>query len=293
MNVKRTASLLATAWLAFSPIGVLADQTGLVFVVEDEDSAVYLVGSIHVLRADDYPLPPAMDTAYKAADVLIMELDLDDLDPVADMVLVQETGMAPDGSSLKKLMGEDAWAQASDSAKQADVDLESLNALRPWLASLTVMQLELLQNGFVPKHGVEFHYLRRATEDGKAIEGLETSAQQLAIFNTMSNEQQVEMLLQTLAEIDGFSEELDRMLAAWKRGDGETLYDMLEVSYDDYPQLFDQLIEKRNRAWLAPLKQALAEEDQDYMVIVGSLHLLGTTGVVELLKQEGYSVKRL
>ena len=80
--------------------------------IDGPDNSIYLLGSIHMLRASDHPIPAAIYAAYADADALIMELDMDDIDPVTEQALATELGLIQDGRELHDLMGPELYAEA-------------------------------------------------------------------------------------------------------------------------------------------------------------------------------------
>jgi len=199
-------------------VAIAAGEHGLVYEVQSDAVTLYIAGSIHVLRKTDFPLPANMDEVYSKSDALIMELDLDDLDPVESAALISSLAMAPDGESLRSLMGEASYNRSRKSASALGIDLKRLSEVRPWFAALTVLQISLMQAGYSPDTGVEKYFLARATKDHKSVEGLETMSQQLSIFASLSNEEQGLFLEKTLAELGELDEEIGKLrggLAQW------------------------------------------------------------------------------
>ena len=292
---RRIFETIALLVFLLPSLGTVAgpEQRGLVYAVQSDKVTLYLTGSIHVLREEDYPLPAVLSEVYGKSDVLIMELDLDDLNPLESAALVRSLAMAPSGSSLKSLMGEASFNRSMESALALGIDLERFNAVRPWFAALMVLEWSLRQAGFSPEIGVEQHFLRQAVADKKPVQGLETMEQQLNIFASLSDAEQGLFLEKTLAELDQLAVEINKLLEAWKTGEEQALELLLLDSFDEYPELFDELVDQRNQAWDRQLTEILQHGNQDYMVIVGALHLLGEHGVVELLRQRGFEVHRL
>ena len=292
---RRIFETIALLVFLLPSLGAVAgpEQRGLVYAVQSDKVTLYLTGSIHVLREQDYPLPAVLSEVYGKSDVLIMELDLDDLNPLESAALVRSLAMAPSGSSLKSLMGEASFNRSMESALALGIDLERFNAVRPWFAALMVLEWSLRQAGFSPEIGVEQHFLRQAVADKKPVQGLETMEQQLNIFASLSDAEQGLFLEKTLAELDQLAVEINKLLEAWKTGEEQALELLLLDSFDEYPKLFDELVDQRNQAWDRQLTEILQHGNQDYMVIVGALHLLGEHGVVELLRQRGFEVHRL
>jgi hypothetical protein len=152
-----------------------------------------------------------------------------------------------------------------------------------------VLQLEMAQRGFDPAHGIEQQVTERAARDGKPIRGLETPADQFAVLAGLSLPEQKRFLLMTLEETELADARLDQLLAAWRTGDTATLAGVLSEEFEDFPELYRPLTEDRNRAWVDQLTPLLDDRD-DYLVVVGALHLVGRNSVVDLLRKRGYRV---
>lgn len=262
------------------------------WLAEGRTNQVYLLGSVHLLRQADYPLPVVVDRAYADAEALVMELDMDDIDPLATQGLVNRLGLLPPGETLEDALGDAAWAEASEKAAQLDVPLELLARSEPWLAAVTIEQLILTRLGFNPLYGVEMNLVARASTDDKAITGLETIEQQLGFLDSLSDSAQRDLLLQTLAEGESISTLMDELIAAWKRGDVAFLETNMLDTLADFPELYDTIVADRNDRWLEVLEPLLEEED-DYLVVVGALHLVGKDGLPARLEERGIRVRQL
>lgn len=255
-------------------------------------NSVYLLGSIHLLREQDHPLPRVIDEAYEDAEVLIMELDMDDLDGAATQQLFNQNGVLRDGTTLRDLMGEDLYRRAAAAAEASDIPIDLLDKSEPWLAAITVEMMSLYRIGFNPALGVEMHMTTRAVADGKPIEGLELIEDQLAFLDGLSLPAQQDMLIQTLEESARMSEFIDKMIDAWRYGDIAVLEAELLDSFQGHEELSDALVTNRNRRWVSQINELL-DDHEDYLVIVGALHLVGEQGVPNLLANKGIEVIQL
>ncbi len=276
-------------------VQALADDTGhpvTLWQVEGESNSIYLLGSIHMLREQDHPLPGIIDSAYDDAEVIVMELDMDDLDPVYTQAAFSRAGVMSDGRTLRDLMGDEAYAQAEEAAAVVDIPLDLLAQSEPWLAAMTVEMMLLYRIGFNPMLGVEMTITSRATRDGKPIEGLETVDEQLAFLDGLSIEAQSDMLVQALVEGAAMSESIDALIDAWHKGDTATLEGGLLHSIEGQEELNDALITNRNRRWVETIAGWL-DDDRDYLVVVGALHLVGDEGVPALLEARGLGIQQL
>lgn len=145
--------ILCCGWLLLLPALVLADTHGHPVTLWKADGAgntVYLLGSVHLLRREDHPLPAVIDAAYDDAETLFMELDMDDLDPLAMQATVNRLGMLDEGQSLRDVMGEDLYEEALRAAESLDIPLDMLARTEPWYAAITIEQLALTRIGFNP-----------------------------------------------------------------------------------------------------------------------------------------------
>jgi uncharacterized protein YbaP (TraB family) len=290
VSARLAALLLAVAAAVAGPAAGAAERNVL-WSVRGEHNTVYLLGSIHVLRPGDGELPRAALEAYADAEQLVMEIDLDDpeiADPTALLGTMQRTALLPEGETLRSVMGDD-YAAIAGRARESGLELAALDRFAPWFVATMLLQLELVQRGFQPELGIEQQLADRAVRDGKAIEGLETAEQQFAVLAGLPLPEQKRFLLMTLADADRLDEEIEDLLAAWRSGDAEALEDMLSAAFEEFPELYGPLTEDRNRAWVERLAQLLDDRD-DYLVVVGALHLVGRHSVVDLLRQRGHAV---
>jgi hypothetical protein len=290
VNGRLAALLLGLAATVAVP-GAHAAERGVLWSVRGTHNTVYLFGSIHVLRPGDAGLPRAAAEAYAEAEQLVMEIDMDDpamADPVAMATQMQRSAMLPAGQSLRSVLGAD-YAAIAERSRAAGLDLALLDPFAPWFVATMLLQLEIAQRGFDPAHGVEQQLADRAVHDGKPILGLETPGQQFAVLGGLSLAEQKRFLLLTLEETEESDAELEELLAAWRTGDTAVLARVLSEAFEEFPELYRPLTEDRNRAWLEDLEELLDDRD-DYLVVVGALHLVGRNSVVDLLRQRGHAV---
>lgn len=290
--MKRRVLLASAAMtVCLFPTGAGARDRHALWTVEGTQNTVYLLGSIHVLRADDEALPQVAEDAYLDAEQLVMEIDMDDVlsgDPLSLLGLMQQMALLPEGVSLRSVLGPD-YAAINTRAQRSGLDLELFDRFAPWFVATTLLQLELTQRGFSPDLGVEQTIAARAIADGKPIHGLETAEQQFAILSNLPLPLQKRFLIMTLEDSENLDEQLDELLRAWQSGDSDSLARLLSREYEEFPELYRPLTEDRNRAWVDSLIDLLDDPD-DYLVVVGALHLVGKNSVVELLEQRGHKV---
>jgi uncharacterized protein YbaP (TraB family) len=272
--------------------GLNAYADSPVWAIRGAHNTVYLAGSVHLLRATDAKLPAAFDRAYADADALVMEIDLDDLDPLASQGWMLEHGMYGDDTTLSKTIGAQRFAAVEQVSNRLGVPLEAIERLEPWLVAMTLAQLQYVQLGFDPEQGVEKQLERRAVADHKEITGFETLEEQLGLLDGMSYEDQGHFLDLTIEEMNEMQDETESLLAAWRSGDARKLASMLSDEYRVAPTLYRMLVADRNQRWM-PQIEKLLNGDENYLIVVGALHLVGSGGLLELTKAAGYDAKQL
>ena len=262
------------------------------WLIEGEANRVYLLGSVHLLRQRVVFAPQAMEDAYQDAEALIMELDMDDLDPAVLQAATNRMGLLEEGVTLEDVIGEETWAEALAVAEEIRIPLEMMSQSEPWLAAITIEQLILMRLGFNPLYGVELHMTTQAIADGKPITGLETAYEQLAFFDNMSIEAQTDLLMQTLTESQEAEQLMDEMIEAWRNGDVGYMEENMLAEMVDFEELYATIVVDRNRRWVDEIVELLDDED-DYLIIVGALHMVGEDGVPNLLSERGIDVAQM
>ncbi|MGY8795345.1 MAG: TraB/GumN family protein, partial [Woeseiales bacterium] len=147
------SALIALLIVTAPPVSA-EEQTLPLWEVEGERNRIFLLGSIHLLREKDHPLPEAIYVAYDEAETLIMELDMDDIDPVATQKMTSELGLIENGGKLSDLLGRKIYAEATALAERADIPLHLLDRAEPWFAAMNVEMMLLMRMGFDPSLGV-------------------------------------------------------------------------------------------------------------------------------------------
>jgi uncharacterized protein len=203
-----------------------------------------------------------------------------------------ELAVQPEGRTLQQQLGPKVYEQFVTKTRALGVEPAMLDRFQPWFAAITLVQLQLMKLGFDPESGVEKRLTRRAAGDGKKIQGLETVREQLEIMARLPDKQQREFLLYSVDDAQRMASEVDALLASWRKGDAAAMAKLLQEGFDEYPDLYRPLTVERNRKWLPQIEQLLDDRD-DYLVVVGALHLVGADSVIDLLERKGHKVKQL
>jgi uncharacterized protein YbaP (TraB family) len=271
-----------------------ADDGGKHFLwrVSKGDASMYLTGSIHVLRKSDYPLPDALESAFKSCDGLVEEIDLTHFDPDAAQLEMMRLGSYPAGHSLKTDLPPDIYQRVSGLAKQQKVDMDMLEPMKPWLASIVLLDNQLVAKGYDPTSGVDIHFADEAEAAHKPVIGLEKASFQLGLLAQLPDQAQQAMLLQSLDQAGSVHDDMEDMMSAWHHGDTADLESELKREFGPYPDIYKTVLVQRNQNWIPQLEK-LAGSGKQYFVVVGALHLVGPDGVLASLEKDGYRIEQL
>jgi uncharacterized protein len=265
---------------------------GLCWRVDIGASTLHLLGSVHVARPEIYPLDPRIEGAFAESEVLVLELELDEAAQLGAARRMLELGQLAPGKRLSDVVKPETWELLEQTQARRGQSMFGLRGLRPWLVALTLTTQALEARGFSAENGIDEHF-RRAATGKKRVEALETVDGQLELFTSLTPEAEEELLRQTLEEIDQYATELDAAFRLWSAGDAGGL-DRLMVApmQREYPEMFERLFVARNRAMTERLLE-MARSPRRYFVVVGAGHLVGSTGIVELLRARGFTSQKL
>jgi uncharacterized protein YbaP (TraB family) len=277
--------------LLLASFGTLANADGAaVWSVKGAHNTVYLAGSVHALPRGQSELPPQLELAYLDSDAIVMELDMDDLNPFEAVEFLNSHGTLPADQTLAGIIGAAKYAELVKLATSVDLPEIAIARLEPWAAAMVLTQFALMKSGFDPQLGIDMQLTERAREDKKPVDGLETVVEQLGIFDSRSVSEQGKFLVDAASDVPKLREELQRLVDAWRAGDLRALEREFNEERDRAPALYDELLGARNRKWM-PKIEALLDDDRDYLVLVGTLHFVGRDGLLELLQRAGHKPK--
>lgn len=256
--------------------------------------AVFLLGTVHVGKADIYPLAAVIEDSFKQSDTLVEEVDPANAAEAQRRAQdILQGGLYPDGDSIANHLSETTRARLTEYAKTGQLGSDYTRA-KPWLLSLMMVQLQLQQMSFDPSKGLDQHFIQEARKMHKPIEGLETADSQLRMFSSFSDELQDQLLLATLVDAAEATEILDRTFEAWRSGNIEAMADLISRDVREFPvlkPLKEKLFYERNDAMTRRI-EAFLQTDKTYFVAVGAGHLVGERGIVSQLRRKNYRVEQ-
>lgn len=267
----------------------------LLWKVSDNDNHVYLLGSFHALKADDYPLAASVDAAFADAERVAFEISPAEMQSPDLPKKLRAAAALPAGQTLRASIPARSWARLQRYAEKRGLALQGFQHVEPWFMALVISLKEMALVGYASSQGLDQHFIALSAKAGKPTTGLETADEQISALDSMTPTEQQQSLSESLDSTESFKSRIDLLHGHWRAGDEKSLADMMTGEFRrDYAQLYQRINVDRNQAWLPKIRIMLDRENSDdTLVIVGSLHLLGDDGLVSQLKARGYRVQRL
>lgn len=293
INARRIRSHVAALLLALvAASAVAAPPQPLLWRVSGERGTVYLLGSFHMLSADDYPLAPVVETAYAQADRLVFEISPELADAPGMGAQMVQRAMLPAGTELADLLSKDTLNKLRIHIGN-EAAYAAMARFKPWFINVGLALRAMQGAGLDPGLGLDQYFLQRARGDNKASSGLEGIEEQLRAFDAAPmNEQELSLreALRPAAELQDDVRELHR---AWRSADLAALTTIQrEEFFEKTPVTGRLVLSERNRHWL-PQLQAMLAQPHTTLVVVGALHLVGDEGLPALLTATGAAVEQL
>lgn len=292
----RPLARLAAALLVLLPIATPAEDGGApppvrpaLWKVADEDTTIYLFGTVHVLPSGIEWFDGKVASAFESAEELVTEILETDGAPGQTRMLARAT--LPAGESLRDLMAPEDRARYEEALRELGMPVESFDRYEPWLAAMVLSVAPLAADGFSPSNGVDTMLSGKAKLRNLSHDALETYEYQLELFDSLPLDTQKLYLSQVVKDLPNIREDIDRMIAAWKLGDAEALAALMN-SKEAYPGMYELLLTNRNRAWAEWVRQRL-EKPGTVFLAVGAGHLAGPGSLQEQLVAHGIAAERV
>lgn len=282
MKVKNT---LGFSLLILFSAFCFADSNPAFWLAQKGEQKIWLLGSVHVGKPDLYPLPAKITQIWQQADTAIFEANTA-LPPEN----IQSLMNSDQPTNLEQNLNASEFSQLNSFAQQNQIPTEMMGHIRPWFLALMIQQKVVQDNGYDPSYGLDQHFMTDALSTNKPTQFLETSEQQLQMLANMGS-LEYKFLAETLSQMPQESAELTQLVEAWRRGDYQAVVKVLDDETTD-PQLKafvnNTILIARNQQWMNTLIT-----QQNAFVVVGSLHLYGPQGLLELLKNQQYQITRI
>lgn len=259
--------------------------------IETGKNTVYLLGSLHILKNDSFPLGVEIEDAYMDSKKIVLETDLDSINNPEFQAKMITLGLYPEGQTLAQNVSRETYRLLEKKLVAVGLPVAHFNRFRPWVSALALTFMEFQRLGFDPSYGIDTHFFNKAKKDGKEIIVLETMDYQLGLFTKMGKAEQESFLRQALKDLEVIDTMASEMVSSWKTGDVDKLNSIIKSSFKAHPGIYNRFIIQRNKRWISRIED-LMRQDENVLVIVGAGHLVGTESILELLKKKGYKIVR-
>jgi uncharacterized protein len=279
----------STCWSAETA----STQKNFLWKVQSDTTTVYLLGSVHFMKQEIYPLNRKIEEAFEKSDLLVVEANVNDVSKI-DVGTMIGTAFYTGDDTLEKHVSAATYEIVKKEFEALGFPIWIVNKQKPWFLALSCTSLELMKQGFDPTYGLDMHFLNEASGK-KKIKELESVDYQINLLSGFSDSEQEAFLQHTLKEVKSADQEVDQVIRAWKNGDEKEMQAITRGFVRDNATLesvYEKLVYKRNRAMASKIEGYL-NTGETHFVVVGAAHLIGNRGILELLRKKGYTVTQL
>jgi uncharacterized protein YbaP (TraB family) len=286
--------LLLITGLSFgmtSPSSSSSAQFGSsVWKVSKGGNSLFLGGSIHILRPDDFPLPDAFDRAYLQSKLLVLEADVDQMADENVVQYLMSRMFLPDSKTLHTILEPDTYNLLDEACLEYGFSLDAFSTMKPSMVMTVLSMFQVQKFGFV-EEGVDAFYQNRAKNENKSIRFLESVELQIDMLVSMGEGYENEYVLYSLEDFSTTDNYLAEIVNEWKTGDAVITEASLVDMREEWPEMYKSMVFDRNAAWMPQIEEYLATGAVPF-IVVGAAHLHGPDGLLIQLRNSGCTVEQ-
>lgn len=292
---KTGASIIcvSTLLLGGTPAQAEEDPNPALWSLSDEDSQIYLFGTIHILNPSLNWQTQKMSDALAASDVVYFEAPADSSNPTKTQKMVMQYGLNAPGVTLSSMLSEQGKEDLDTILTQFGMAGAAANfePLKPWLVAITLAAIQIQAQGGDPEAGVEKIIQKMIDGSGKSTRYFETDEQQIQLLSGMTPEGEIAFLEDGLRSMIEEPDALNDMVEHWISGNPEALGVLMHEALSGSPEVYEILLTRRNKNWANTI-DTLMKGSGTIFIAVGAAHLAGDDSVQALLEEKGYTVHR-
>ncbi len=271
------------------PSGPVRTSGAMVWKASRGKAVVWLCGTLHVLKASDYPLPAPYIEALNQSQHVVMELAPGPDKQKLLTEAVSKWGTLPAGVRLRDSVQPGTWSILEEWARKSGQGLGHFEHVPAWKAALMMSSLNQSSLGYDPSLGMERWFAGRLGT--RTAAGLETAMQQLELLATLPPAAQ-ESMIRSAADLESAGAgRMEKLIAAWAGGEMETVEAVMSAEFRDQPDIRQALLTNRNAAWLPEIEKLL-EGTHTAMVLAGTAHFCGSGGIIASLRGKGVTIEQ-
>ena len=267
-------------------------QKTFMWKVRSKTAIVYMLGSVHFMKKEVYPLNNKIEDAFEKSNVLAVEANINDAAKL-DLQKLLASAFYQGNETLESHVSKETYELLKKETSPLGMPVELIRKQKPWFLAMTLESIELMKLGFNPQYGIDNHFLKKAAGKKKIME-LESLDYQINLLSGFSDEEQELFLLHTLKDLKILKQETGKLLQAWLTGDAKGIEAIASRVNGDrrLARIYEKLYYERNAAMTSKIEEFL-KTNETYFVVIGAGHLVGNKGIIELLKRKGYLVEQI
>jgi len=266
-------------------------NNSMIYKIRGETNTVYILGSLHALAEEYYPLTRAFSYAYYNSQKLVFEIAPEILFSKTNQLARDKYSTFQNGMTLRKALSPKTHRRLEKHLLQMGINIEDIQNYKPWKAYLIASGGLDSAKDFRPDLGIEMYFYQRAKDAGKPIGGLETPKDQWDAFDNLTFKEQEALIIEVLKDRTKLEKEFVQLVKSWHQGDLQGMAKHVET-YKTFPKYYHGILVRRNHNWIPKIEKFL-KDTKNYFVIVGVAHLAGEDGLLALLKEKGYELERV
>lgn len=287
---------IAVLLVPFMVINVAAQEAiqakPAIWLIEKGESKTYMLGSIHLLPDQVNWYEGVIEGIVNSADEVVFEVHMTPAKQAQAQQITLQNGMLPPGDSLGNYMTPEEFKFVQEQAAASGIPPASIANFKPWFASVALSVSAIIREGWNPESGVDKYIDNVATSKNIPISELETLEAQMMTLYDHSLKIQAEMLIDTLKQLEDIKEITMEMINSWASGDESKMVEALIIPMQKQEQVYKKLLVQRNESWI-PVIESLVKKPQTTLIVAGAAHFVGDDGVVKMLTDKGYDVKKV
>jgi uncharacterized protein YbaP (TraB family) len=290
---KTNIIVLLSLFIISASYSLSSAQDNFLWRVQSKGNTVFILGSIHLLKKDAYPLNKVIEDSFEKSDFLAVEANVNDISQVDPQTLVNKA-FYPAGDALDKHVSKSTMETIRNETHRIGLPIEIAMNQKPWFLAITLESFELLKSGYEPEYGIDQYFLSKA-EGKKKIFELESLDYQIQLLSGFNDSEQDLFLLYTLNNLKTIVQDADEIFRVWKSGNTQRMVTVIaksSIGDKGFNSLYEKLVTNRNKNMALKIEDYLKTK-KTYFVVVGAAHLVGTQGIINLLKGKGFTVEQM
>lgn len=263
-----------------------------VWLVEKNEAKVYFLGSVHLLPDDVKWYGGSLQKIVESADEVVFEVHMTPQKQRQAQQLTLQNGMLDQGDTLRNYLSEEEVEFILKEARASGIPPASILNFKPWFASVALSVSAIIREGWNPESGVDKFIEKNVASRGIKISALETLEDQMATLYDYPLETQTEMLRDTLEQLKEIEKVTLEMIESWTSGDETLMVEALIKPMKEQRDVYNKLLVQRNNNWI-PILEDFLKKDQSTLVVAGAAHFVGEDGVIKILTDKGYMIRRV